>query len=227
MKERFYHRFWSEDRSLSVFLPLLILFTFFITPFSDRHPLLALLFDLMSASILISGIATFFRSRVFLILGIIVATAEIGITQLRYYDDALWIRITNQASEATIIAVFCALLLRHIIRGRSSNIFIIQGAIATYIMIALFWSHVYLLFELVVPGSFSSDKLPLSGEKAFQTMLYFSSITLTTVGFGDVLPVHSFARSLVCLEAFIGVLYPTILIARLVSLEIQSQTDDT
>ena len=51
---------------------------------------------------------------------------------------------------------------------------------------------------------------------------YFSIVTLTTLGYGDVLPVHSVARSLVVAEALIGQLYPAILIARLVSLQIET-----
>ena len=47
--------------------------------------------------------------------------------------------------------------------------------------------------------------------------MYFSYITITTTGFGEIVPLHPLARSLVQLEAFIGVLYPVILIGRLVS----------
>jgi hypothetical protein len=53
--------------------------------------------------------------------------------------------------------------------------------------------------------------------------MYFSLVTLTTVGFGDISAVHPLARSLVMLEAVIGTLYPAILIARLVSLQIEHE----
>jgi hypothetical protein len=53
------------------------------------------------------------------------------------------------------------------------------------------------------------------------TMLYFSLTTLTTTGFGDITPVHPFARSLANLEAIIGQLYPATILARLVTLELE------
>ena len=52
--------------------------------------------------------------------------------------------------------------------------------------------------------------------------MYFSFVTLTTTGYGDIVPVHAGARSLANLEAFIGQLYPAVLLARLVSLELTS-----
>ncbi len=62
------------------------------------------------------------------------------------------------------------------------------------------------------------------GEDTLQPWLYFSFVTLTTMGYGDITPIHPAARSLAVLEALVGQLYPAILLARLVSLEVQSRT---
>jgi voltage-gated potassium channel Kch len=58
-------------------------------------------------------------------------------------------------------------------------------------------------------------------------LYYFSFVTLTTVGYGDILPVAPVARALATLEALVGQLYPAILIARLVSLQIYAATTET
>ncbi|HJS73991.1 MAG TPA: potassium channel family protein, partial [Vicinamibacteria bacterium] len=73
----------------------------------------------------------------------------------------------------------------------------------------------YFLVELFHPGSFSG---PVSAENGARGWLYFSFVTLTTVGYGDVLPLHPVARSLAIFEAVAGPLYLAILLARLVSL---------
>ena len=60
-------------------------------------------------------------------------------------------------------------------------------------------------------------------ESFFTKFLYFSFVTITTIGFGDITPVHPLAKSLVMLEGLIGLLYPAIMITRLVGLEIESR----
>lgn len=96
----------------------------------------------------------------------------------------------------------------------------VQGAIVLYLNFALFFFTIYRLMEVLIPGSFSN--LPHSGSEfgSGAALLYFSFSTLTTVGYGDITPVHALARSLTNLEGVIGQLYPATLLARLVSLEI-------
>ncbi len=108
------------------------------------------------------------------------------------------------------------------------NIFRIFGAIVLYLNFAIIFSAAYrLVFELS-PGAFKgvpSDPGPVAGSEQgiLATMLYFSFTTLTSTGFGDILPVHPLARSLANLEAIIGQLYPATLLARVVTLEMQSR----
>jgi hypothetical protein len=96
----------------------------------------------------------------------------------------------------------------------------VQGAIVLYLNFALFFFIIYRLMEVLVPGAFSN--LPHSGSEygSGAALLYFSFSTLTTLGYGDITPVHPLARSLANLEGVIGQLYPATLLARLVSLEI-------
>jgi voltage-gated potassium channel Kch len=56
-------------------------------------------------------------------------------------------------------------------------------------------------------------------------LIYFSFVTLTTTGYGDIVPIHPYARSLANIEAVIGQLYPATLLARLVTLELKSRPE--
>jgi len=100
----------------------------------------------------------------------------------------------------------------------------VRGAVAAYLLLALCFSFAYALTECVHPGSFT---LPLEGAQGMQTrsasFLYFSVVTLTTVGFGDIAAVHPVARSLVMVEALVGQLYPAILLARIVTLQMETR----
>lgn len=100
----------------------------------------------------------------------------------------------------------------------------IRGAIAAYLLLGVLFARVYMLIDYCIPGAFSiSPALARPSPEYAEAFNYFSVVTLTTVGFGDVTPVASVARSFVMIEAFIGQLYPAILIARLVSLSLVSR----
>jgi hypothetical protein len=94
---------------------------------------------------------------------------------------------------------------------------VLAGAACVYLMIAITWWFAYLAAERFAPGSFAG--LSGGGGEASRTdLLYFSFVTLTTLGYGDIVPVAAHARGLVTAQAAIGVLYPAVLIARLVGL---------
>jgi hypothetical protein len=86
-------------------------------------------------------------------------------------------------------------------------------------MAGLVWADAYQLVMLYVPHAFAGIST-LEGAVDRSSWVYFSFATLTTVGYGDIVPVAPIARSLSNLEALIGQLYPAIVLARLVSLQV-------
>jgi hypothetical protein len=97
----------------------------------------------------------------------------------------------------------------------------VQGAVVLYLNFALFFFTIYRLVDALVPDAFKG--LPPTGAEfgSGAALLYFSFSTLTTVGYGDITPLHPLARNLANLESVIGQLYPATLLARLVSLELE------
>jgi hypothetical protein len=98
----------------------------------------------------------------------------------------------------------------------------IIGAILVYLSVALIFVALYSIVGLLVPNSFSGMSFEDSPALASK-VIYFSFVTLTSTGYGDVFPVHPVARSLCNLETIVGQLYPATLLARLVSLEIEGR----
>ena len=93
----------------------------------------------------------------------------------------------------------------------------VLGAVALYILIGVVWAEADQLVSIHVPGAYTG--IPNTGTVSDHSVwLYFSFVTLTTVGYGDITPVAHPARALAILEALIGQLYPAIVLARLVSL---------
>jgi hypothetical protein len=95
----------------------------------------------------------------------------------------------------------------------------IVGAVLLYLLIALAFVSLFMLVGLQIPNAFSGLVFE-DNEKLASNLIYFSFVTLTSTGYGDIYPIHPIARSLCNLETIIGQLYPATLLARLVSLEI-------
>lgn len=90
----------------------------------------------------------------------------------------------------------------------------IMAAASEYMLIGILWASFYFLIETIYPNSFSVS----AGEMDRNGFLYFSFVTLTTTGYGDILPVSNQARSLATLEMITGQLFMAITVARLVGL---------
>jgi hypothetical protein len=98
----------------------------------------------------------------------------------------------------------------------------IVGAVLLYLLIALAFVSLFTLVGLLVPNAFNGLVLE-DNQKMASSLIYFSFVTLTSTGYGDIYPVHPVARSLCNLETIIGQLYPATLLARLVTLEIEGR----
>lgn len=90
-------------------------------------------------------------------------------------------------------------------------------SVSLYFLLGLTWFSLYNLVDLVQPGSFAEGGVILTGSIHWSKMLYFSLVTLTTTGYGDIVAVKPTARMLATLEAPAGVLYIAITVARLVA----------
>jgi hypothetical protein len=132
------------------------------------------------------------------------------------WDDALTILALSILAVLVLILVF---------REGPVTSHRIQGAIAVYLLLGLVWMSAYKLLYQTIPGAFRFPEGELSALRFKHGLVYFSFVTLTTVGYGDITPVHPLARSLAMAEALVGQLYPAILIARLVSMELASRQE--
>jgi hypothetical protein len=98
----------------------------------------------------------------------------------------------------------------------------IIGAILLYFLISLIFVALFVIVGQAIPKAFSGIAIDDNAALA-SNMIYFSFVTLTSTGYGDVVPVHPIARSLCNLESIIGQLYPAILLARLVTQELDGR----
>ncbi len=109
-------------------------------------------------------------------------------------------------------------ILSFIFKERDVSANIIYASIVTYLLLAVMWSFIYSVIETFQPGSFSVPH-PLVGEGR-SLFSYYSFVTITTLGFGDITPIKGAARAFSMLEAVIGQIYLVVLVARLVGMNI-------
>ena len=203
-------RFWESDPGLSVFLGLLVLFLFVLPPFVEPvRTGRSVVVDLGFSALLLAGVAALStrpaaRGALFVLV--------VGATAVRWGPFSIQ---ATAAAGLVSVAAMALVVLAQTFRAGPFNVHRIQGAVAAYLLLGLAWALAYELVALLASGAFSGAGLGGAERPSF---VYFSFVTLTTVGYGDVTPVHPVARSLAVAEALTGQLYPAILLARLVSL---------
>jgi voltage-gated potassium channel len=121
-------------------------------------------------------------------------------------------------SGLLFVTYVTAHLFHFIFRTPHVDTEVLCAAISAYMMIGLFFALAYRLIALLIPDSFVFTATAANNSMQGFTSIYFSFVTLCTVGFGDIVPVSGPARSLAMTEGAIGIFYVATLIARLVSL---------
>jgi hypothetical protein len=105
---------------------------------------------------------------------------------------------------------------------------VLYGSVCIYLLIGGIFAMIYLLIETLHPGSFFIDPAyNINGVVDAADFIYYSFITLVTLGYGDIIPVASYARGSAVIEGIIGVMYLAIIISRLVGLYIANSTEKT
>lgn len=129
-------------------------------------------------------------------------------------DTDAW-RTAASASACLLMTYLALAILDEVLRSERITVDTLYGAVGVYFLIGLAFAAVYEIIELWVPQSFSGA---LTENSALEHLVYFSFVTLATLGYGDIAPVSSPARTLAILEAIAGIVYTTVLLARLVAL---------
>lgn len=209
---------WWEERGLTAMLISLVLAVFVASPLAATRTTGKVLFDISFAALLVSGIVAFSRHR---LLAIGVAAGTLATLTLRWSGQGP-VSVGADFLAMLTLATLTGLVLEHVFRSGPITGDRIRGAVLAYLLLGLVWAFAFDLSERLVPGSFRFAEAGGPSGFVMHGLGYFSFVTLTTVGYGDVTPLHPVARSLAIAEALIGQLYPAILIGRLVSLQISS-----
>lgn len=131
-----------------------------------------------------------------------------------------WLLLINEISSLAFLLGSTAFLLRFVVKAERVSTNSVFAATSSYLLIALIWAYAYFLVSLIDPHAFGAGT---AMELNRVDMVYFSFVTITTLGYGDIVPVSPFARMLAAVEAVTGQLYLAVLVAWLVGLTISNR----
>ncbi len=213
--------FWAEDKGLSLLLALLAMVVFVVPPLVRLGMARWFVFDAFFTLVLIAGVTTVSRSRIALTFAAALAGSAVVVRWTHRAIASRDLASLDALLALVTLGVFAAVVLIQTFREGPITIHRIQGAVSVYLLLGLMWTVAYELIANVRPGAFRFPEGVSGNDPA--VFGYFSFVTLTTVGYGDVTPADPIARSAAMLEAVVGQLFPAILIARLVSMELESR----
>lgn len=202
----------------AVYVLVLIVLLNAIYPITSNGNIVALIvYQVLYAGLFVAGIFLTSDSRAHMMWSVSIAVIWLIVAVLYALDPAsFWKTQTTYFILLIFHATIIWVLMRFIFTAESVTGDVIYAAAAVYFLLSFFFVPIYGMLEVAVPGSFVDNTL--GGAVSWQQFVYFSLITLSTAGYGDVLPANSWARMLAGLEVTVGVLYIAILMARLVSM---------
>lgn len=141
--------------------------------------------------------------------------------------------IADHLLTAAFLGLTTVLILATILTAYRVTLDTVLGGICVYLLLGVLWVSLYSALEYAIPGSFVAGDVPISalshsGTEAhrFPRLLYFSFVTLTTLGYGDIVPTNPLAHALATGEAILGQVYLAVFVASLVGLHLAHRTRD-
>jgi hypothetical protein len=175
-----------------------------------------ILFNLIILAGVFSVFTRWKKQLIFISIAILTSLLRI----LAFLTSLEWAYLFSYVFAILFLLHLANMVLQHIFKEGPVNFYRIQGSIIVFMIIGIVYAWLYTLLETLHPGSFTITEVSQSYKDMYAHFLYFSFSTMTTLGFGDMIPTKSLAKSLVIFQGMIGLLYPVIMIARLVSMEV-------
>lgn len=205
-----------------LFLLISMLLVFIIRPFLEGFIGIKFLMDLFYSIILFSGIYAVSKKKHTFYIALIIACPALIAQWSGYLVTFHSSFLVGKIFAALFYAFMGIVILDYLFKEKVITPDMIIGAICVYLLLGMMWAAIFSIIEILQPGSF---QIPESTASELSHFFYYSFVTLTTLGYGDITPITAPARSLSLLEAIMGQLYIAVLIARLVGIHIAQSSN--
>ncbi|HEX6655844.1 MAG TPA: potassium channel family protein [Candidatus Limnocylindria bacterium] len=214
-----------RGRSVALLVSLLTLLA--VGPWLNERLVGLAIWELLFTLVMLSGIARLSVRRGQAVVAALLALPAMACLWLRQIVPAVGLTQAGLGLLILFLLYTAATVLLAVFREETVTMDTLSGAFCVYLLMGLAWGSLDSLLYLQAPGSFRMPEgwtpMHQSGivvDVPFNIMVYYSFTTLTTVGYGDVLPLAAASRTAAILEAVLGHFYLAVLVARLVGLHI-------
>jgi hypothetical protein len=189
-----------------------------LAPLAEEFIHIRMLMDIFWSAVFIGVIYAVSHKKHHILIALLLALPMLGSIWSRYFVKLSALEVMGGLCGAAFFIFAIIQILIFIYSQKKVTRDLIVGAAIVYLLMALAWSFIYGVLESLHPGSFSIPEI--QGISTSRHFLYYSFVTITTLGYGDITPVTSLARSLCVLEAVIGQLYLVVQVAWLVGVHV-------
>ena len=193
-----------------------LLFFLVASPLLAQVVAVSLLLDIGLTAVLLTGIYVISGNPRFAVVGVALALPMFATTWAPTLAASPAVVVVSDCCGAVLLGMLCAVILRHVFTARKVSFDIVLGSFVGYLLAALAWAFAYKIIAGFDAGAFAfPDAMPDDRRFIFS---YFSFVTITTLGYGDITPLSGPARAFAMGEAIVGQMYLVVLVSRLVGL---------
>ena len=207
-----------------IFLLVMLLSMLAIAPFLANFIHLRFLFNIFLSAVLIAAVYALSQKIWHLAIAAVLAIPMLVSVWSGFFmrSDALF--VIGRICGISFIGFTIFHILSHIFKQQEVTKDTIAGATATYLLLALLWAFVYAVLDRLQPDSFAISAAGSPLGEGRDIFIYYSFVTITTLGYGDITPVSYLASSMAALEAVVGQLYLVILVSWLVGMYVSKKS---
>ncbi|KAF1076136.1 potassium channel family protein [Methanogenium sp. MK-MG] len=214
-------RWYGSAANRFLFLLTALIALIFFYPFVEEFDRNGYIFPvLMNIILFLALYAVIDRNQHFRIALILLLPAMCMLWARAVFGMIPEVIVGSALTSALFFSVIIAIIVHRILTTRHVNRDTIYGAVCVYLLIGLLWASMYAAAAEMSPAAFSyTPDITMSGNSlTFGDLLYFSFITLTTTGYGDIIPTMRVTQSLAMVEAITGVIFLAVFVSRLVGI---------
>jgi len=168
---------------------------------------------------LIVGVWSLVRQRLWFVIGVVLIAIGAMNIILEMIIDHNWAPYINLIVALFFYLMTTGIAFRTLLTGKRIDANTLMGSICVYILVGMSWSILYYFESVFHPGAFNGVT-DIDVRQQFSDLLYYSFVTLSTLGYGDITPMTPIARTLAYIEALFGQFYIAILVASFVGIHI-------
>ncbi len=205
-------RAYTKGRFLFLFILMLVMLV--LAPLIETFFSLRIVLNILWSAIFLTAVYAVSQKRHVFFIGVLLALPMLLSLWFQHIVESSWVPLVGNFFGVLFMAFTIVQILNFIFKERNVHVDLITGAAVTYFLIALMWAFIYASLEKLHPGSFSiTEGKMIHSQMVF---VYYSFVTISTLGYGDITPLTNLASSVSMLEAVCGQLYIAVLIAWLV-----------